>query len=222
MRGFTLVELLLVITILGTLIVAAFITMNSSNPLLKANDSKRSQELEEIKTALDAYYNDNNCFPTSIPFGSEWKVGTTVYMKEVPQDPNCASDDSACYIYKYSGGSCPQWHTVFVKLAKEPTQEACIVTSLPSCSPTDYSSEWACATAGTIDCTYLSSTYLVTDPSGGSEDEDGESTSPTPTPTPEVCNPNQRNYACTGTPARCNVVGNGNGTYCSSSCLGAC
>nr|HVZ58753.1 hypothetical protein [Patescibacteria group bacterium] len=166
-------------------------------------------------------YNDQNCYPTSIPFGSLWEVSTVVYMKQVPQARTCSSNPSSCYEY-INTGSCPQWNVVFAKLSKIPTSSACALSSLTSCTPHNYDSSWACAISGTVDCSYLSTVDLASGsannptptPSGGG------SSGPTPTPTPTPCAP--LNYACTGSPPACNVVPSGTGQYCTAACGGAC
>ena len=82
-KGFTLIELLVVIFIIGVL--AGVILPNMMSARERARDSKRKQDLSEIKTALRLYYNDNQLYPVALPSG-EFGTGGE-YMKSVPVDP---------------------------------------------------------------------------------------------------------------------------------------
>ncbi len=59
--GFTLVELLVVISILATLM--AVLMPNFMGTRKKARDSKKVQDMQAIKNALRLYYNDNQNYP---------------------------------------------------------------------------------------------------------------------------------------------------------------
>ena len=60
-RGFTLVELLVTISILATLM--AVLLPNLMGSRQRARDSRRIQELGTVKNALRLYYNDNQSYP---------------------------------------------------------------------------------------------------------------------------------------------------------------
>jgi len=57
-KGFTLVELLVVISIIGTLV--AILLPNFMGARERAKDSQKIQDAYAIKNALRMYYNDNN------------------------------------------------------------------------------------------------------------------------------------------------------------------
>ncbi len=60
--GFTLIELLVVISIIGLL---SSVTLSSmAGARMKADDAKRSQELAQVKIALELYLLANNSYPT--------------------------------------------------------------------------------------------------------------------------------------------------------------
>ena len=64
-KAFTLIELLIVIAVIGVLI--AIILPNLIGMRERARDSKRKNDLAQLKTALRMYFNDYNSYPeTSI------------------------------------------------------------------------------------------------------------------------------------------------------------
>lgn len=216
-KGVTLVEIVAVIAILGSLLALSFTYMNPVLQLNKIDDARRKADIIQIKSALDTYYNDHNCYPTNLTFGAAWSENGVVYMRKVPQDPGCAGDSSKCYVYKYSG-TCPQWNVVFTKLTKAPVTTSCQLVS--SCVPSDYaSSSWGCVVSGDADCAHLTSSALSSgsdsvagNPQGG---DGGAVATPTPTPTPPIgCS---LDFTCSGNPAICNRAPDGTGQYCDAS-----
>ncbi|MEX2007707.1 MAG: GIY-YIG nuclease family protein [Candidatus Levyibacteriota bacterium] len=159
--GFTLVEILVAITIVSTLIVGAAMTLNPAGQIAKSQDAVRQRDLQQVKLALDLYYNDRNCYPSpsDSPFaaalkdGAEWKEGDTVYMKKVPKDPARVS-----YVYTTESTACPQWSVVFAKLSKPSTLlTICSLMSQSNCVPKGFDTTWACVTSGNTGCTILAS-----------------------------------------------------------------
>ena len=73
--GFTLVELLISIGIMGTLM--AILLPNFMGARERAKDAQRIQDLGAMKSALRLYYNDNQSYPTVID------VGMTSYMSNI-------------------------------------------------------------------------------------------------------------------------------------------
>ena len=62
-HGFTLIELMVSITIMG--ILSTIVLGSLQQAKYKANDSKRIQEIRNIQTALELYYTDNGRYPSS-------------------------------------------------------------------------------------------------------------------------------------------------------------
>ncbi len=245
--GFTLVELVIVVAIFGAFALAVVFSFNPISQINKAKDSVRQSDINEIRNGIEVYYQDNNCLPQATDFATviasrgEWSAnsGKTVYMKKVPLDPNNTS-----YIYKGDSSDCPQWGVIFAKLSKaSKTVKTCpLLYKAATCAPQGFDDTWACVTIGTLDCDELLGTSIVVPtpglPSTPTPTQAQPSATPTPTsapgptatptqtptptftPTPTI--PCSKNWRCTGTPLRCNVVPAGTGDYCNSTCAGAC
>lgn len=196
-RGFTLIELIVTIAIIGTLAVGMIMSINPGSQISKGQDAQRSSDLQAIQQALDLYYNDNKCYPTKSAFDailsqSDWKVGSAVYLKSTPKDPKCASDPSSCYVYitdqSQAGAACPQWNVLFTKLSRTATIDVCPLSAATNneCRPEGYSEDnWACTLSGAVNCTGLASTSLPGAPITPvtSTPAPPPTTGPTPTPT---------------------------------------
>lgn len=81
-KGFTLLELLIVIVIVFVL--AVIIVPNLVSGPARARDSQRKSDLRTIKTSLESYYNNNNSYPVSLQALTE---GSSPYIKTLPTDP---------------------------------------------------------------------------------------------------------------------------------------
>jgi prepilin-type N-terminal cleavage/methylation domain-containing protein len=62
-RGFTLIEILVVVTIIG--ILSVLVIVNTQDTRAKARNAKRKADLHSISSGLETYYADNNGYPFS-------------------------------------------------------------------------------------------------------------------------------------------------------------
>jgi general secretion pathway protein G len=89
-RGFTLVELLIVIAIIGILVSLGTVSYSSAQQ--KGRDGRRKSDLRSIQNAWEQYYADNDAV-----YPSSCSVGTTYLPAGVPTDPKSgASYTSTC------------------------------------------------------------------------------------------------------------------------------
>ena len=80
-KGFSLVELLVVISIIATL--TAILLPNFMGARERANDAKKIQDLSSMKNALRMYYNDHQAYPTLGIGPSMLDINFTTYMAGV-------------------------------------------------------------------------------------------------------------------------------------------
>lgn len=105
--GFTLIEILVVITILAILMVLAFASYETAQR--QARDTKRKSDLVAISRALEQYRVDNGKYLTQTAWSdaSSWTTFATYlspsYMAQVPKDPKNGGSGRAenWYVYGY-------------------------------------------------------------------------------------------------------------------------
>lgn len=104
-KGFTLIELVLVISIIGILTSMIMFLINPLTQFQKARDGQRKSDLRQIQSALEMYRSDQGSYPASFkncPVSSPTDLGnlacTVIYKKNVPDDPS-----GGAYTYSSSG-----------------------------------------------------------------------------------------------------------------------
>jgi len=136
--GFTLMELLIIIALLGTIAVAILVGINPSGQIKKGQDSKRKQELNQLSKALEDWFNDKGCYPktTEICYsndisgfkplwdphcficGNESQSPVFPYLSSLPCDP---VHPTKKYLYQVElpGNlqSCATWYRVYTILS---------------------------------------------------------------------------------------------------------
>ena len=116
MKGFTFVELLVVISIVAILSVIGLVTYAAF--LSNTRDAKRQSDLKLIQSALEQYHGDQKYYPYEISPGGSLVSGSKTYLNKVPSDPK----GSPNYSYVSSGASCnaltPQNCTSYCLYAK--------------------------------------------------------------------------------------------------------
>ncbi|MCL5004072.1 MAG: prepilin-type N-terminal cleavage/methylation domain-containing protein [Patescibacteria group bacterium] len=96
--GFTLIELVVVISIITILVGSLFAVIRPQDFLSRSRDSRRQSDLKLIQTALEQYYANNNSYPSATPLaGSSWTYNGVTYLRSVPKDPN--GNTNYCYNY---------------------------------------------------------------------------------------------------------------------------
>lgn len=149
-HGFTLIELMIVMIILGILATIGFTSFQNSQK--KGRDTRRKNDLRQISLALETYYNDYGKYPSGLNgnikgcgdpssavvcnWGTIFKyslpVGTNypTYMIKLPKDPK----SNWYYYYKSSGSSTYQLYASFENADDPDFVSAGFGTTPPSCS----------------------------------------------------------------------------------------
>ena len=136
-KGFTLVELLVVMSIIGVL--AALAVGSFRTAQMRGRDATRKSDLKQISSSLELFYADYGRYPaasagmiaacsynpalgtgTSCTWGSdEFTDDKTIYFKVIPADPT----DSYTYTYEIVAGSNNQKYKLFARLENTEDQD---------------------------------------------------------------------------------------------------
>ena len=135
-KGFTLVELLIVIAIIGILATVVIVSLASSRG--RARDTRRMADLATIRTALELYRDMNGNYPTV----TGWAYSTnnaawqslqsqlSQFLSSLPVDPINNTPDPwyngrYSYAYRYSTASYPGKYDLVAQLENTNTSDVC-------------------------------------------------------------------------------------------------
>lgn len=129
--GFTIIELVIVIVIIGILATITLVAYNGTQA--RGRDTRRRTDINNMVKALELYYADNGSYPvpsgSPSPLGSSWYASsdsswntfktTLTTIDNLPSDPRNAGSPLAAggYAYAYySGSNCGhtagQWYLI--------------------------------------------------------------------------------------------------------------
>jgi general secretion pathway protein G len=85
-KGFTLVEIIIVLTLIGILV--AIIVPIYRNSIIRAREAVLKENLFHIRDAISKYYHDKQKYPTALD-----DLVTDKYLSRIPIDPIRNSDE---------------------------------------------------------------------------------------------------------------------------------
>ena len=102
-KAFTLVEILVVVTIIALL--ASTAAISYAQFIKQSRDTKRKTDLEQIRAAIEMYRNFSTTgeYPATITFGDDIKDATATYLTKVANDP--LSTQTYTYVYQTFSGN---------------------------------------------------------------------------------------------------------------------
>lgn len=108
-KGFTMIELLVVVSIIGLLAALALVSFTASQR--QARDSARKSDLRQYSTALEGFGNKNNgLYPAyAVASGAQASLSSGLCgdlgLETCPEDPKNSNDTSVYYRYQSDGAT---------------------------------------------------------------------------------------------------------------------
>ena len=89
--GFTLIELMIVLSIMGILITIAQPSFKQS--IVRAREAVLKEDLFHMRDAIDQYYADNSKYPDQLADLINQQDRTRSYLRDIPKDPFTGAPD---------------------------------------------------------------------------------------------------------------------------------
>lgn len=101
-RGLTLIEMVIVVTILAILILISM--MSWKNQLDKARDARKKADLQRLSIAFEEYFSDWNCYPAADILQNCGGNQLGAYLDKIPCDP--VTKRPYCYVTDSANQTC--------------------------------------------------------------------------------------------------------------------
>lgn len=132
-KGFTILEVLIVIAIIGLIAVIAFVLIDPFTQIKKANDTRVKADLALLKRSLEDFYNDKGCYPapdqicydpTANPNGANSTFVCHICGNQSTPDDISSYIKLPChplyssknYLYHTDNNTCPTWYRIYSEL----------------------------------------------------------------------------------------------------------
>jgi uncharacterized protein (TIGR02145 family)/prepilin-type N-terminal cleavage/methylation domain-containing protein len=110
-RAFTIVELLITISIIALILTVAIFSFGNTRE--DSRNSKRVSDIKQVQLALEKYHSDNGSYPTELNFGQPLSGNDgKIYMSNLPSNPSPRND-----------GDCPDSEYEYIYDAYEKTYQ---------------------------------------------------------------------------------------------------
>lgn len=178
-KGFSLVEILTVLSVLAALIIVSSLSVPSI--LARVRDAKRKVDIKRVALGIEEYRQDEECYPKAIPLcGNALANGDLVIIPKIPCDPKTKNS----YVYVPEGSSCPSWFQLYGNLEYVKDKIIDKVGCREGCGPDCQFNFGATSTNQSLN-PYCEDSTTISEGDGGNE-EGGETITP---PLQYVCAP---------------------------------
>ena len=147
-HGFTLAEILIVVTIIVILGLAFLVGINPMTQIFKGHDTRRKADPAKIQIALENYHADHDCYPPPSQICYNDTGGKTCnicgneslspdfnpYLPQLPCDPQHPSEQ---YLYQVDDTNCPTYYRIYIALSNTADPAIARVGCQNGCGPTD-------------------------------------------------------------------------------------
>ena len=123
--GFTLLELLIVIVIIG--ILALLIIPNITSAPKKARDTKRKTDITTLRKGLEEYFVNNNVYPNAL---TDLTTGSAPIVKTLPVDPK----NTGAFVYAYTPAGSNSTYTLTACLENDGDNGDSVVAPVSPCT----------------------------------------------------------------------------------------
>lgn len=151
-KGFTLMEIMIVMALIALLLLAGIIFLNPRKQLNLAKDTKRKGDLALMKKAIEEFYNDKNRYPRpnevcydSVAGATSCNIcglelaspttGLAKYMK-IPCDPSHRGDKN--YLYQVNSETTPTWYRIYADFDDDNDPSSVTLGCFYGCGPAPY------------------------------------------------------------------------------------
>lgn len=119
-KGFTIIELLIAVSLMVLLSVATIFLINPSTVLNKAKDARMKKDLLRIRVAFEEYYSDEGCFPNQAIVDALMLESNCDKAVFAPWLPIWTCDQTKKpYKIAVETTTCPKWYKVMTNLGNK-------------------------------------------------------------------------------------------------------
>jgi prepilin-type N-terminal cleavage/methylation domain-containing protein len=113
-KGFTLVEILITLALLGIMVGMVLVVLNPATYREKARNGRRMSDLQVVQGAIEMYYAQQSVYPSGTDAtnlnnalanegGGAWTAGGVTYLSRTPREPLGGTYQAYCYTPNAAG-----------------------------------------------------------------------------------------------------------------------